>query len=224
MAFNPREYEQKLEILNTYKWIKVGQYIETGAHMIERFDALKEHHLKETEFLIAKVRELVLDGMTFRERIKMEASRQYPNLNVWFSKQGDRIMLGPEVENELQQFMLKGILATDNKPRVPMKEAVDDVMYEIKMQYMDRLKKQEDMIKYTDVVKGAKEVRLMFVRQKPEGTEVFYDVMYEGELWEFKVNPADFDGAKLLSVDRPMIMAKQIKKNIEEGTFRKKAS
>jgi hypothetical protein len=47
--------------LNSYKWIKVPRYKDDDTLPIEvRFSKLKEHHIEETEFLINKVRELVL--------------------------------------------------------------------------------------------------------------------------------------------------------------------
>lgn len=47
------------QILCTYKWIKVPKYnkVDGDADPFE-YDELYEHHVKETEFLIAKVREL----------------------------------------------------------------------------------------------------------------------------------------------------------------------
>lgn len=52
--------EQQL-ILTTYKWIKVPRYRDDDTLPIEeRFRQLQEHHIQETEFLIGKVREMVL--------------------------------------------------------------------------------------------------------------------------------------------------------------------
>jgi hypothetical protein len=52
--------EEKEEILNTYKWIKVKRYDENNySDVSEAYNALNEHHAKETEFLIKKIREIV---------------------------------------------------------------------------------------------------------------------------------------------------------------------
>lgn len=54
-----KEFE-KQEILNTYKWIRVPKYIDNKYLTFEeRLEKLQEHHIKETTFLIEKVRELV---------------------------------------------------------------------------------------------------------------------------------------------------------------------
>jgi len=51
---------EKQEILNTYKWIKVPRYIDDESLPLEeRLKRLEEHHIKETTFLIEKIRELV---------------------------------------------------------------------------------------------------------------------------------------------------------------------
>lgn len=51
--------EETREILNTYKWIKVPKYVDDpNLSWKERYKKLEEHHIKETEFLIAKTREL----------------------------------------------------------------------------------------------------------------------------------------------------------------------
>jgi len=49
------------EILNTYKWIKVKKY-EMNPHQTweERYKDLEKHHLEETQFLIDKIREIVI--------------------------------------------------------------------------------------------------------------------------------------------------------------------
>jgi len=47
-------------ILNTYRWIKVPRYNDDETlSWEERFNKLQEHHIRETQFLIDKVRELV---------------------------------------------------------------------------------------------------------------------------------------------------------------------
>jgi hypothetical protein len=46
--------EEKIEILETYKWIKVKTYKkDTSLSLEERYKLLEEHHLKETTFLIS---------------------------------------------------------------------------------------------------------------------------------------------------------------------------
>ncbi|MBS1594880.1 MAG: hypothetical protein JST90_11165 [Bacteroidetes bacterium] len=53
--------EEKEEILHSYKWIKVKSFKEEeGLTWEEKYRALEKHHSAETNFLIAKVRELVL--------------------------------------------------------------------------------------------------------------------------------------------------------------------
>jgi len=50
----------KEEILNTYKWIKVPKYVDDlSLSWEERYARLNEHHIKETTFLIDKLREIV---------------------------------------------------------------------------------------------------------------------------------------------------------------------
>jgi hypothetical protein len=52
--------EQKGEILETYKWIKIKRYVDDESLSCEvRYLRLLEHHTKETEFLINKIREIV---------------------------------------------------------------------------------------------------------------------------------------------------------------------
>ena len=54
---------EKELILNTYQWIKVPRYKDDPTlGWEERFRKLQEHHIQETQFLIDKVRELVLLG------------------------------------------------------------------------------------------------------------------------------------------------------------------
>ncbi len=58
--------EEKREILETYTWIKVKAF-KTNEQQSweERFKALEEHHLEETNFLIKKVRDLAEQMPTF---------------------------------------------------------------------------------------------------------------------------------------------------------------
>ncbi|BAZ12595.1 hypothetical protein NIES4071_44260 [Calothrix sp. NIES-4071] len=52
--------EEKQEIIETYKWIKVKHYEDDETKSLEeRYKQLEKHHLEETSFLIAKIRELV---------------------------------------------------------------------------------------------------------------------------------------------------------------------
>jgi hypothetical protein len=52
--------QEKSEILNTYKWIKVPKYIDDqNLSWEERYKKLDAHHISETTFLIDKIRELV---------------------------------------------------------------------------------------------------------------------------------------------------------------------
>lgn len=54
---------ERQEILDSYKWIKVPRYIDDESLSFEeRLKRLQEHHIKETTFLIEKVRELVRDS------------------------------------------------------------------------------------------------------------------------------------------------------------------
>lgn len=54
--------EDKKEILESYRWIKVKKYIDDeNLTWEERYKNLMEHHLKETEFLINKIRSIVKD-------------------------------------------------------------------------------------------------------------------------------------------------------------------
>ena len=53
--------EEKKEILETYKWIKVKMYkMNEQLSWEERYKELEKHHEVETNFLIGKVRELVV--------------------------------------------------------------------------------------------------------------------------------------------------------------------
>jgi hypothetical protein len=50
----------KIEILETHKWITVEKYIDdANLRREERYKMLEEHHIKETNFLISKIREIV---------------------------------------------------------------------------------------------------------------------------------------------------------------------
>jgi hypothetical protein len=52
--------EEKIEILETYKWIKVKPYKDdTSLTWKERYEQLEQHHIQETTFLIEKIREIV---------------------------------------------------------------------------------------------------------------------------------------------------------------------
>lgn len=52
--------EEKKEILETYKWIKVKRFKkEKYTEWVDAYDALEKHHLEETTFLIEKIREIV---------------------------------------------------------------------------------------------------------------------------------------------------------------------
>ncbi|WP_158224901.1 hypothetical protein [Brunnivagina elsteri] len=52
--------EEKREIIETYKWIKVKRYQpDESKSWEERYRELEKHHLEETNFLIAKIREIV---------------------------------------------------------------------------------------------------------------------------------------------------------------------
>ncbi|OOQ60788.1 hypothetical protein BC343_22695 [Mucilaginibacter pedocola] len=52
--------EEKQIILNTYKWIKVPRYVDDESlSWEERYKRLDEHHVRETSFLIEKIRALV---------------------------------------------------------------------------------------------------------------------------------------------------------------------
>jgi hypothetical protein len=53
--------EEKDTILNSYKWIKVPKFVDNDTlSWEERYKKLDEHHIRETSFLIEKVRELTL--------------------------------------------------------------------------------------------------------------------------------------------------------------------
>jgi hypothetical protein len=52
--------EEKKEILNSHKWIKVKQYqMNEQLSWEERYRELEKHHIEETTFLIDKLREIV---------------------------------------------------------------------------------------------------------------------------------------------------------------------
>jgi hypothetical protein len=53
-----------IEILNSYKWIKVKRYEDdTTLSWEERYKRLLDHHEKETKFLIEKVREMQINSL-----------------------------------------------------------------------------------------------------------------------------------------------------------------
>jgi len=50
----------KEEILTSYKWIKVPRYQDDESlSWEERYHRLNQHHVKETTFLIEKIRKIV---------------------------------------------------------------------------------------------------------------------------------------------------------------------
>jgi len=52
--------QEKKEILETYRWIKVKKFEDDeGLSWEERCKLLEKHHKEETNFLIAKIREIV---------------------------------------------------------------------------------------------------------------------------------------------------------------------
>jgi hypothetical protein len=52
--------KEKKEILETYSWIKVVKHEDSeNLSWKERYQKLEKHHIEETSFLIAKVREIV---------------------------------------------------------------------------------------------------------------------------------------------------------------------
>ena len=54
--------EEKEEILNSYKWIKVPKYVDDqNLSWEDRYQKLNAHHIEETTFLIEKIRALVKD-------------------------------------------------------------------------------------------------------------------------------------------------------------------
>lgn len=55
--------QEKQEILNTYRWIKVPKYVDDESlTWEERYNRLQEHHIRETTFLIGSIRDLVKRG------------------------------------------------------------------------------------------------------------------------------------------------------------------
>lgn len=61
--------EEKKEILETYKWIKVPKWDPSEGLMDygDLYFALLKHHEQETNFLINKIREIVKDIETKKE-------------------------------------------------------------------------------------------------------------------------------------------------------------
>ncbi len=61
--------EERQEILDTYKWIKVKKYVDDDTLSYEeRYQRLEQHHIEETTFLINKIREIVKDNGEIKER------------------------------------------------------------------------------------------------------------------------------------------------------------
>ena len=55
--------EEKQEILQGYKWIKVRRYeMDESLSWEELYKQLEAHHEKETTFLIEKIREIVREN------------------------------------------------------------------------------------------------------------------------------------------------------------------
>lgn len=61
--------EEKDEILNTYKWIKVQKYnvLEAGDQPDEKYKHLEKHHIEETSFLIEKLRQIVREEIIVKK-------------------------------------------------------------------------------------------------------------------------------------------------------------
>jgi mRNA-degrading endonuclease YafQ of YafQ-DinJ toxin-antitoxin module len=58
--------EELQEIINTYKWIKVDTHVYYEDNGLEgNYEDLKEHHVKETTFLIEKCRELATELLKY---------------------------------------------------------------------------------------------------------------------------------------------------------------
>lgn len=54
------EESEKIEILETYRWITVKKFTEDSTLSYEeRYKLLWEHHIEETTFLIEKLRNIV---------------------------------------------------------------------------------------------------------------------------------------------------------------------
>lgn len=66
--------EEKDEILNTYKWIKVPKYdiLEAGDHPDEKYEHLEKHHIEETTFLIEKLRQIVRDEIIVKKDLQVK--------------------------------------------------------------------------------------------------------------------------------------------------------
>ena len=61
--------EERQEILDTYKWIKVKKYVDDDTLSYEeRYQRLEQHHIEETTFLINKIREIVKDNGEIKEK------------------------------------------------------------------------------------------------------------------------------------------------------------
>lgn len=60
LSYKSMTPEEKQEILDTYKWIKVKRYEDDETKSWEeRYKQLEKHHLEETSFLINKIHELI---------------------------------------------------------------------------------------------------------------------------------------------------------------------
>lgn len=71
------------------------------------------------------------------------------------------------------------------------------------------------MIKYTEVVKGCKEVNIMGVTQ----STAYYTIVWETKLHQFEVPLEELGATMLLPTDKSMMFARYIRKSIESGTF-----
>lgn len=73
------------------------------------------------------------------------------------------------------------------------------------------------MIKYTDVVKEAKTIKLASVSK----TEAQCTVEYQGENYSFPVPLDDIGTGSLLAEDKPILYARWIRQAIDNSTFRR---
>ena len=56
--------EEKKEILETYKWIKVKKFKDDESlSWEERYKKLEQHHIEETKFLIEKTRDIIKNNL-----------------------------------------------------------------------------------------------------------------------------------------------------------------
>jgi hypothetical protein len=64
ILFCGEKMNNPIEILSSYKWIKVKRYEDdTTLSWEERYKRLLDHHEKETKFLIQKVREMQINSL-----------------------------------------------------------------------------------------------------------------------------------------------------------------